>query len=219
MFKSSNKINKIPIEVVLFLLSIILLTTSCSQKNNLQLQNGDLLFTGKELQIEKSDFENSINSVTQTDKATNYTHVGIVEIDQNGIWVIHASPKKGVFRDSLETFTKEEQHVFVYRLMPEYKQFIPQALIKLKDYLGQFYDFSFLLNDSSQYCSGLIYNLFQNEEIFQLNPMTFKDSSGNILHYWIDYYKNLNMEIPENIPGCNPNGMAKSDAIYFVGKL
>lgn len=162
---------------------------------------------------------NAINSVTLTGKETNFSHLGIVEIDEQGVWVIHASPEKGVFRDSLEMFMREEDGVFVYRLKSEYRYFILQALDKSRAYYGQPYDFSYLLNDSSQYCSGLIYRLFESAGIFQLNPMTFKDISGDFHPFWVEHYKNLNIDIPEGMPGCNPNGMATSSAIFFIGNL
>ena len=195
----------------LFFFLIFPLIVSCN--NRIRLQNGDLLFTG----TETNNLSNAINHVTQTDKATNYTHVGIVEIDDQGIWVIHASPQKGVFRDSLETFLEEKNRIFVYRLKPDYRHFIPQALDKSHKYYGQPYDDSYLLNDSSQYCSGLMYLLFESAGIFQLNPMTFKDISGDFHPFWVEHYKRLNIEIPEGMPGCNPNGMATSPAIDFVG--
>jgi len=201
--------------LILVFLLFFLLITGCDKK--IRLQNGDFLFTGTEMQMEANNFSHAINSVTQTGKKTNYTHVGIVEIDDKGIWVIHASPGKGVFRDSLEAFLKKEDRIFVYRLKPNYRHFIPQALNKSRAYYGQPYDFSYLLNDSSQYCSGLIYHLFESAGIFQLNPMTFKDISGDFHPFWMEHYKNLNIDIPEGAPGCNPNGMATSRAIYFVG--
>ena len=201
----------------LFLLLIFTGTIGCGKK--ILLQNGDLLFTGTDMPVEANNVSNAINSVTQTGKETNYTHVGIVEMDHQGIWVIHASPEKGVFRDSLETFLKKEKHIFVYRLKPNYRHLIPQALDKSRKYYGQPYDDSYLLNDTSQYCSGLIYHLFESTGIFQLNPMTFKDMSGDFHPFWVEHYKNLNIEIPEGVPGCNPNGMATSPAIYFTGIL
>ena len=204
-------------KLILFFCLIFPAIIGCNKK--ILLQNGDLVFAAIEMQVETNNFSNAINSVTQTGNETNYTHIGIVGIDDNVIWVIHASPRKGVFRDSLETFLKEEKHIFVYRLKPGYRHFITQALNKSLDYYGQTYDNSFLLNDSSQYCSGLIYHLFESTGIFHLNPMTFKDISGDFHPFWVEHYKKLNIEIPEGVPGCNPNEMATSPAIFFVGKL
>jgi len=208
-FKFDN-VSHIPFEILCL---IFLITGSCN--TTIPLQNGDLLFTG----TETTNFSNAINSVTQTGKETNYSHIGIVRIDDQRIWVIHASPEKGVFCDLLETFLKEEERISVYRLKTDYRHFIPQALDKSREYYGQPYDDSYLLNDSSQYCSGLIYHLFEFTNIFQLQPMTFKDSSGDFHPFWVEHYKRLNMEIPEGMPGCNPNGMAASPALFFVKNL
>ena len=202
---------------ILFFFLIFSIFTGCDKK--IKLQNGDLLFTGAEIRMDTNNFSNAINSVTQTANKTNYTHVGIVEMNDNGIWVIHSSPDKGVFCDSLDTFLKEEERISVYRLKPEYRHFILQALKKSRKYFGQPYDDSYQLNDSSQYCSGLMYQLFEFAGIFQLNPMTFKNPSGDFHPFWVEHYKKLDIEIPEGMPGCNPNGMATSAAISFAGIL
>ena len=207
-----------------FLLFLIFITIRCGGRSeNIDLQNGDLLFFGYELHNETSDFSSAINEVTQTGRKTNYTHVGIIEKVGYDIKIIHAAPQKGVCCEPLENFLDENGNniiIDVYRLKPEYNHLISGALKKVKKYIGQPYDFTYLLNDSSQYCSGLIYKIFEDDSLFQLEPMTFKDPNTNeFLPFWIEHYKKLNIEIPENIPGCNPNGMATSSAIEFQENL
>ena len=33
---------------------------------------------------------------------------------------------------------------------------------------------------------------------------------------WIIHYNQLGIDIPEGLPGCNPNGMSASDNLVFV---
>ena len=209
----------------IFLLFIIFITiVGCGGRSeNIELQNGDLLFVGQELHNESSAFSSAINEVTQTEKKTNYTHIGIVEKVGDNIKIIHAAPQKGVCCESFEDFMSENEIdmiIDVYRLKPEYNHLISGALEKAKKHIDQPYDFTYLLNDSSQYCSGLIYRIFENDSLFRLEPMTFKDPRTNeFLPFWIEHYKKLNIEIPEKILGCNPNGMAISSVIEFHGSI
>jgi cell wall-associated NlpC family hydrolase len=188
----------------------------------LQLKSGDLLFTGVKKDKTASDFSDAINRVTQTSRQTNYTHVGIVEKNGDEIWVIHAAPEKGVCRESLHDFFRTDNRdvITVYRLKAKYRDLIPDALKRAAQYIGQPYDFGYVLNDTSQYCSGLIFRIFNDAELFTLNPMTFKNpETGDFLPFWIEHYKQLNRDIPENIPGCNPNGMAINEALEYLGEL
>jgi len=50
-----------------------------------------------------------------------------------------------------------------------------------------------------------------------LKPMTFKDlDTGNFNPVWVEYYKNLNVKIPEGKLGINPGGISLSDKIDIV---
>jgi hypothetical protein len=84
--------------------------------------------------------------------------------------------------------------------------------------LGLPYNFSYVLSDSSHYCSEFIYSAFENDRVFKLNPMTFKDpATGGYYPGWVDYYAKLGVAIPEGEPGCNPNGMAASAKLECLG--
>jgi len=50
--------------------------------------------------------------------------------------------------------------------------------------------------------------------------MTFKDIETNDFHPgWIEHYDKLGIEIPEGLPGCNPNGMAASENLILLGEI
>jgi hypothetical protein len=77
-----------------------------------------------------------------------------------------------------------------------------------------------VLSDTSHYCSEFIYLAFEKDSIFALSPMTFKNPvTGEFDTTWVKHYQKLNMEIPEGFPGCNPNGMAASAKLFYVGVL
>lgn len=188
---------------------------------DVELKTGDLLFR----ESAKSSLSQAIDAVTQTEKATHFSHVGMVEKVGDSIFVLHAAPEGGSCKIVLEEFIypKEDsihkpRKVVAYRLKSIYDKAIPAAIQKAKSMLGKPYNYSYVMNDSSYYCSGFVYRAFQKDSIFKLNPMTFKNSdTGEFNQSWIDFYKDLGMEVPEGKPGCNPNGMAASDKLEKLG--
>ncbi|MDR6921751.1 YiiX/YebB-like N1pC/P60 family cysteine hydrolase [Chryseobacterium sp. 2987] len=202
----------------LFLL--ILLFINCSSYKKTQLENGDLLFvTAKE-----TGLSGAINNVTQKQKEASFDHIGIAE-NENGHWyVLHAAPKGGSHKQKLKYFLKDQsddgQRVIIYRLKPEYKKTIPAALTKAEAMLGKPYNFDYILNENSYYCSDYIERAFRDDHIFKLEPMTFKDpKTGKTNEFWENFYQKKNLKVPEGEPGCNPNGLAASEKLVRIGEL
>jgi hypothetical protein len=184
-----------------------------------ELKTGDLLF----MNHPSCNMSQAIDLVTQTGNDTHYSHIGIAELNGEGIFVYHATPGKGVCCDRLELFLhpdEREAEVTVYRLKEDFLYIIPHAIDSAKHLVGEDYNHSFRIISPGYYCSELIYRIFVPAGIFGLNPMTFKDSKGKqYMPHWEDYYDRLGIPIPESQPGCNPNGMAASDKLRMMGKL
>lgn len=205
--------------VILTLCLVALSLNSCSSKShNMDLQKGDLLFCS----YEKSGLSSAIDAVTQTKKATHFSHIGLVSIENKDTLVYHASSKKGVVKELISDFIRNENatKMDVYRLKPELITSIDSIITEAKNLVGLPYNFSYILSDSTYYCSQFIYQLFKKQRIFQLEPMTFKDpKTGMFNKMWIEYYDQLNVIIPEGEPGCNPNGLAASNNIIKIKTL
>lgn len=207
------------------LLLIILLLLNVSMKieaqqiNPHQIQTGDLLFR----ETASSNLSQAIDQVTQTDKQTHFSHVGLAIVENDSVDVLHASPIGGTCRVSLTEFSQPDGDsalVSVYRLSEAYQAAIPSAVTTAKRLLGKPYNFSYVMSDTSHYCSEFIYLAFAQDSIFTLNPMTFKNpESGDFDSTWVKHYQQLKMEIPEGLPGCNPNGMAASEKLVRLGIL
>lgn len=202
--------------LIMNLLAILGLTTF---GQSLKIKTGDLLFR----ESVSSNLSQAIDQVTQTNKQTHFSHIGIADIEHDSTFVLHASPNGGTCKITLNEFLNPEGdsvHVIVYRLKKPYQSAIPKAIKKAKSLLGKPYNFSYILSDTSHYCSEFVYRAFESDSIFKLNPMTFKNpSTGEFAPTWVEYYKKLGLEIPEGQPGCNPNGMATSDKIERIGEL
>ena len=208
--------------VVLFLLLVSVFSVKSqygSDQLNIDLQTGDLLFCGST----SGELSKAIDQATQTKQSTHFDHVGIVEIRNDTVWVLNASPEKGVCCETISQFIsakKEKITATVYRLKGVYSKNIPEALLKARTLLGQPYNFTYMIKDKGYYCSEFIYELFAGDSVFTLNPMTFKNpQTGNFLPGWVDHYQKLGIPIPEGEPGCNPNGVAASDKLVRVGEL
>lgn len=202
-------------------LTMTIALLSCGSENSkLSFQTGDLLFTGSD-PTEEGLLSDAINEVTQTSLKTNYTHMGLVVVEDGKVQVIHAAPQKGVCREPLENFLKKMKVADLYRFNPELNIPFDNAIERSIPLMGLPYDSLYIMNgENGYYCSSLIYTLFADQNIFQLEPMTFKDPHTGMFHpSWEAYYNRLNTAIPEGLPGCNPNGMAESDAINYVGSL
>tara|TARA_A100000164_G_scaffold359872_1_gene372986 strand:+ start:567 stop:1262 length:696 start_codon:yes stop_codon:yes gene_type:complete len=217
--------NKDLIILPLFLILLIILNSCNKNKNSLfQLNHGDLLFqnTGSDT------IDNAIKSVTATSFYKSYSHVGMAMQKDNKWFVLEAIPKQGVILTPLDKFLNRNKTKFnkyqttVARLETNYNVYISDAITFGLDRINSPYDEFFSWDDSSYYCSELVYKMFSSQSLpkdsmpFNTNPMTFNDSTGRPMLSWVNYYKNLNHEIPEGKIGTNPNLIASSPHIKFI---
>jgi len=199
---------------------VFFLFSSCRNALVSDLKNGDLLFvTAKD-----SGLSGAINNVTQKQKNASFDHIGILELKGNSAFVLHAAPKGGSQKQSLNDFLKDQandqQKVMVYRLKPEFQNAIPEALEKANSMLGKPYNFNYILDENSYYCSDYIERAFRNDHIFRLEPMTFiNPKTGKTNAFWEEFYQKKNLKVPEGEPGCNPNGLAASDKLNRIKEL
>ncbi|KQT17149.1 hypothetical protein ASG31_11325 [Chryseobacterium sp. Leaf404] len=184
------------------------------------LKNGDLLF----VTAKNSGLSGAINNVTQKKETEKFDHIGILEIKNGQYSVLHASPENGSNRQNLKDFIKDQkkdqQNIVVYRLKPEFQKIIPNALGKADLMLGKPYNFNYILDENSYYCSDFVERAFRENQIFKLEPMTFIDpKTGKTNEFWQNFYNKKNLKVPEGELGCNPNGLAGSDKLIRIKEL
>jgi len=193
---------------------------ACTQPQpKIQLQSGDLLFREET----SGRLSEAIDQVTQTSGETHFSHVGLVEVTDTGIVVLHAYPEGGTYMILLKEFIHpkgDSVTVIAYRLKEEWQTGIPSAIQKAHHMLGKPYNFSYILTDTAYYCSDFICRAFAADSVFSLEPMTFKDpATGNFPAAWKEYYQKMGIEIPDGQLGCNPNGLAASNKLIKLGKI
>ena len=198
---------------------LFLFCADTTSVDSFHLQTGDLLF-----QVGKDRMSEAIAGVTFGKNDINYTHVGIVFVKNDTIFVIEAI-SSGVSKTLLDTFLlrsayfEEKPIVAVGRLKQEYREFIPQAIVRAKNLLGKPYDFVFCPDNDAYYCSELVEVSFLDREnipIFEPISMNFRDAGGNLPAYWIEHFEKHNAVIPENRQGSNPGDLSKSDKIEII---
>lgn len=212
-----------PLAIIFYLSFILFLPANAQEKisySNLTLQTGDLIFVG----AKPDQLSGAINRVTQRQENISFDHVGIIEVSGSGIYILHASPKKGSVREPLDSLVNQafyqNKKLAVYRVMDQIQAFVPEAIISAKSLLGKPYNWSYVLNDSTLYCSDFVERSFREAALFKLEPMTFKDpKTGQTDSYWVEFYAKLGIEIPEGQLGCNPNGLADNPQLEIVGNL
>ena len=199
-----------------------LILSSCLPKQKFELQEGDLLFQD----LDSSPVCDAIELVTPGYKDANFSHIGLVILDNDTLKVLEAIPPKVVLTDMKSFFnrsydTEGKSKIIAGRLKDEFQHTIKDAITYAKSKMGRKYDEAFLMNNNSYYCSELIYDAFKKDSIFQLQPMTFLHPGTNdTLTVWENYYSKLGFKIPQNKPGINPGIMSLSDKIemvYFYG--
>jgi len=203
---------------VLSFLFYILLMSACHSASDFK--NGDILFRGEK----NGSLSTAIDEVTQTGQDHHFSHMGVVELVKGEVMVWHATPGKGVVCESIDTFclANETDSIVLahFRIKSISDQSIAKALEIAHKLKGQPYDYTYILESEGYYCSEFVYNLFEQDSIFQLDPMTFIDpTSGDFHNGWIEHYRKMGLEIPEGQPGCNPNGMAASDKIKLISYI
>lgn len=203
---------------ILLLIITAMFFSGCDKKDEMSIRTGDLLFRGKT----PSALSTAIDEVTQTEAGKHFSHVGLAEVVDGRIFVIHSDGSKGVCREALKNFMidggGDTLYVEAYRLKKNFRDAIPEAMERATALVGEPYNYTYIIEDSGYYCSELVWYAFAKDSVFSLDPMTFKDpESGTFHNGWVEHYEKLGVDIPEGLPGCNPNGMVGSDKLEYLG--
>lgn len=200
------------------LLFLLLPLTAPAQKfDTIILKTGDLLFQN----LDCGPLCDAIEAVTDGYHHQKFSHIGLVYIKNDSVYIIEAIGKD-VHLTPLQEFISRTPHkTIIGKLKQKYQYLIPAAIQEALHNIGIPYDDAFIYNNGKYYCSELIYDAFKkanyNKPFFKLGPMTFKDlKTKSFFPAWIDYYKELGISIPEGEAGINPAGISKSNKIKIL---
>jgi len=202
------------------LIFVLLLKNISSFAGDFRLQTGDLLFqTGA-----PSGISDAVAQVTTGKDHVHYTHVGIVVVENDSVFVVEATIPY-VCKTPLAVYlSRSATHdgrpvAAVARLKPPYRHVIPQAIVRARQCMGKPYDYVYEANNDAYYCSELVHASFLDaggNPLFKSVNMTFRDAGGNFPAYWIAHFKTHKAQIPEGCKGTNPGDLSKSEILDFV---
>lgn len=185
-----------------------------------KLQSGDLLFEAGA----GSAMSEAIRSATGSARELSYTHVGIAVVNGGADSVLEATSEGGVRMTTLEEFLEGAARidgapaVTAARLRDTLG--LAASLNRARQHLGEPYDYSYRPDNGKMYCSELVWESYRRpsgERIFPARPMNFRDEQGELPRYWRELYERLGEEVPEGVPGTNPNEMACDSALRITG--
>ena len=211
---------------IIFPVMIALLAVGCGRKEVQEgLRSGDLVFVGLPVgyDAETGSMGDAIASATGQEGGLNLIHVAIAEVQADSVWIIDATIKHGVDRHPLDTFLADFT-------LPGggYPEFIIKrvqgvdadaAVERAKVFCGRAYDVRFLPDNNDMYCSELVQNCFLDAEgnpVFDSEPMNWLSPDGTMPPYWTWLFGQLGMEVPQGLPGTNPQKMSQSEILADV---
>lgn len=185
-----------------------------------KLQSGDLLFEAGA----GSAMSEAIRSATGSARELSYTHVGIAVVNGGADSVLEATSEGGVRMTTLEEFLEGAARIdgapAVTAARLRDTSGLAASLNRALQHLGEPYDYSYRPDNGKMYCSELVWESYRRpsgERIFPARPMNFRDEQGELPRYWRELYERLGEEVPEGVPGTNPNEMARDSALRITG--
>ena len=198
---------------------VMLLAAGCGTPQENALRTGDLLFqTGRE-----SAMNGAISAATGGDQAVPFTHVGIAVCGDGADSVLEATSGGGVRMTSLPDFLgrsaeKDGKPVVVAMRLRDTAG-VAEAVARARSFLGQPYDYSFRPDNGKIYCSELVHASYlapDGRPRFTARPMNFRAADGTMPAFWIELFGGAGEEIPQGVPGTNPNDLAREPELEEI---
>ena len=207
------------------LVTLMFFMNGCNDKYNPK--EGDLLFQN----LDCGPLCESIENVEEGINGSKISHVGILIKGTDNNWYVAEALDKVKITPLNEFLYRSKDasgnpKVIVGRIKDKYSSYTSGFKNRLQALYNKPYDDEFKIGNNKFYCCELVYEVFQNKEgkhLFKLKPMTFRNMhTGKIDSVWINYFKKLEIPVPEGKLGCNPANYSKSNKIriiYSYGKM
>ena len=203
-------------------LILLAAATACSRP---ALRTGDIIFFGIPGGYDASEDSMADAIACSTgDGELNLIHAAIAEVDGDGkVWIIDATLKHGVDRHPLDTtlrdFTLKDGSLPTFIIKRLKSGYEPRFMDNAKAFCGLPYDLAFLPDNGMLYCTELIRESYRREDgsyLFAEKPMNWKNSAGEIPQYWTWLFGLLGTDVPQGVPGTNPQDMAAEEILETV---
>lgn len=188
------------------------------------IQTGDLLFVGIPSSSEQGDGMSGAIADATGSGDVNFIHAAILEVDSEGqVWVIDATPERGVHRHPLDTLFRDfaledgsRPYCEVMRL-PDNRR-AESYVANAKSFIGEEYDLYFLPDNGRHYCTELVQDSYRDfgMYLFKGKPMNFKNADGEFPLYWRQLFASLGQDVPQGVLGTNPQDMHDDERLQRV---
>ena len=204
---------------------LLALATACAPEAE-TLKTGDLVFVGipADYTLDPDSMDSAIADATGDAAGLNLIHTAILDLTDGEPWIIDATIRRGVDRHPLDTFLRDftlrdgSLPVFeIKRLRDDARA--EEVVANARQYLGLPYDSAFLPDNDAFYCTELVYCSYLDPDgnpLFRSEPMNFKNAEGEFPLYWKQLFDRLGQDIPQGVPGTNPQGMAAETILRSV---
>ena len=149
--------------------------------------------------------------------------MAIAEVKADSVWIIDATIAHGVDRHPLDTFLTDftlPDGSYPEFIIKRVKGVDADAAVEMaKTFCGRAYDIHFLPDNEDLYCSELVQKSYLDADgapVFESAPMNFKAPDGTMPPYWEWLFGLLGMEVPQDLPGTNPQQMSEAACLADV---
>lgn len=182
------------------------------------LKEGDIIFISSV--DEDSDINDEIKNLCIGYDGMHFNHVGIYVGNDKMVEAAYKGVRKTDIIEFLET---AGENILVGRI--EDQTLARRSALLSLDYVGLPYNHTYIECEEAFYCSQLIhhvYNIANEGQFFEKHRLSYKDTKmREISRYWLDYYNNLGMDVPEGEPGSHPANLSLDERIvsrFFLEK-
>lgn len=186
------------------------------------LKTGDLVFVGipMDYSLDEGTMDEAICASTGNGNL-NLIHVAILEVEKDSTWIIDATIARGVDRYPLDTFLTNftlkdgSLPTFIIKRL-KHSRHAAEYVENAKKFIGLPYDVAFLPDNGAMYCTELVRDSYRTPDggyIFDEKPMNFKNAEGEFPLYWQQLFALIGQEIPQGIPGTNPQDMSQAPCL------
>lgn len=205
--------------------ALVLSLGACAPEEE-SLQTGDLVFVGipADYRLDSDSMDSAIADATGKAAGLNLIHTAILDLTDGEPWIIDATLRRGVDRHPLDTFLRDftlrdgSMPVFEVKRLRDNTR-AEEFVANIKRCLGLPYDVSFLPDNGAYYCTELVYDNYlapDGAPLFTAAPMNFRDAEGRMPPYWEQLFARIGQEIPQGVPGTNPQAMSAESILRPV---
>ncbi|ASG67839.1 hypothetical protein fh0823_08280 [Francisella halioticida] len=130
--------------------------------------------------------------------------------------LVEAIDINGVIRTDISKYSNKK--VLVARVNED-QNFLDKIISQAEEFIGFGYNKLFLPNiEKKLYCSELIhevFNLVSKQKYFTQHKLNYiSESDFTVSQYWIEFYSQHGLKVPQGLSGSHPNNLSLDEKFY-----